>query len=107
MLLLAAIKGEPFGSLPTKSLGVHRTLGFQDVVQRRQPAVAARREFFAGQGRGIGQAIILEALGVHISAVSKVTEAARIEARHVDFGVPVNHPLGKVLSAAGALCDPE
>ena len=72
-----------------------------------QPAVPGRREFFAGQGRGIGQAIILKALGVHISAISKVTEAPRIKARHVDLGIAVNHPLGKVLPTASALRNPE
>ena len=107
VIFFTTVQREPLRPFPAKGLGVHRALGFQGVVKWRQSTVARRGEFFTGQGRGIGQTIILEALGVHIGAICKVTEAPRIKARHVYFRVTVDHPLGEVLATARTLGNPE
>ena len=107
VLFFAPVQRVPFGPLPAEGLGEHAALCLERLVRGTEPLRSAGRQFFAGQRRGVGQAVILEAFGPGIVGVCVNAEAARVETGHVDFGIAVQHPLREELAAAGALRDAE
>ncbi len=106
-LLGAAVQGEPFRALPAEGFRVHAALRLQCVVQGTRLARPARRLLLSRGARDIGETIVLECLCARIALVGKTAEAPRIEFRHVDLGIAVEHPLREVFAAAAALRDPE
>src|ERR1700686_40461 len=96
----AAVEREPLGPLPTEGLGVHGALGAQFVVHGTGFARAAVRLFFAGSSRGVCRPVVEKYLLASVVLAREWAESARVELGHVDLGIAVQHPLGKVFAAA-------
>ena len=103
----APVEREPLRPLPAERLGVHASFCFQPSVQRARLARATGRLLLPGQARGEREPVILEGLVVHVGPVRELAVAPRIEFRHVDLGIAMEHPLREILAASAALSDAE
>ena len=104
-LLLPAIQGKPFRPFPAIDFGKDRPLVFQHIIQWSRSSFPPRGPFLSRQVQFVHVLIIFMGLGLGIPSRSKPPKPPGVHPQHVDLGITVNHPLGKVFSGTRPRCD--
>ena len=100
-----ACRSEPFGALPAERITENGALCFKGVVERRHTGRPACLAELTRQGGLIHLLIFIDRLCHRIITGRPFAVTPGIHVAHVDFGLAMHHPLGKVFTAAGALGD--